>query len=360
MPDTETVVAAKSLPAAPELQDPSLQSLRRSCQRKQPYLTKAETAWLYVAFPCSPGIRHSLGKTSQGSADSCASPWMPSSAAAACRGSRSSGSCSSYSLPLSVHLLQDSQPSTQGCSLSPERCPQHGLSSEIAAGKSGSGRGAEPCPWAEDQECLFPIQHAKAPSPAKPQCLFLPLASKGWQQKHVRGRRSSVKEGSGFLLGLCDLFWFGKNRDVQRCSKCTARLFPLPQQQNKPCGLLQSQEIGAQSHSPAFGCWGGTRNPAPGSRCLCLFARKIYVQPWNLTMGALSSSPASLGCSSCCGMGTIFLQLAAAEPSCLGVHGLGVMSAMPLATRIPLTLLTSLLREASTEKELLGQSQEKG
>lgn len=59
-------------------------------------------------------------------------------------------------------------------------------------------------------------------------------------------------------------------------------------------------------------------------------------------------------------MGTIFLQLAAAEPSCLGVHGLGVMSAMPLATRIPLTFLTSLLGEASTEKELLGQSQEKG
>lgn len=58
-------------------------------------------------------------------------------------------------------------------------------------------------------------------------------------------------------------------------------------------------------------------------------------------------------------MGTIFLELAAAEPSCLGVHELGVMSAMPLATKIPLTL-TSLLREASTEKELLGQDQEKG
>lgn len=57
------------------------------------------------------------------------------------------------------------------------------------------------------------------------------------------------------------------------------------------------------------------------------------------------SSPASLGYSSCCGMGTIFIQLAAAEPSCLGVHGLGVMSAMPLATRTPLTL-TSVLREA--------------
>lgn len=137
-----------------------------------------------------------------------------------------------------MDLLQDSQPSTQGCSLSPEWCPQHGMSSEITAGKSGSGRGAEPCPQAEDQEFLFPIRHAKALSPAKPQGLFLPLASKGWQQKHVQGRRSSVKEGSGFLLGLCDLFWFGKNRDVQRCSQCTARLFPLPQQQNKPHGLL--------------------------------------------------------------------------------------------------------------------------
>lgn len=52
VPDTETAVAAKSLPAAPELQDPSLQSLRRSCQQKQPYLTKAETAWLYVASLC--------------------------------------------------------------------------------------------------------------------------------------------------------------------------------------------------------------------------------------------------------------------------------------------------------------------
>lgn len=107
------------------------------------------------------------------------------------------------------------------------------MSSEVAAGKSGSGRGAEPRPRAEDQECLFPIRHAKALSPAKPQCLFLPLASEGWQQKHVRGRRSSVKEGSGFLLGLCDLFWFGKKRHVQRCSQCTARLFPLPQQQEQ-------------------------------------------------------------------------------------------------------------------------------
>lgn len=52
VPDTETAVAAKSLPAAPELQDPSQQSLRRSCQQKQPYLTKAETAWLYVASLC--------------------------------------------------------------------------------------------------------------------------------------------------------------------------------------------------------------------------------------------------------------------------------------------------------------------
>lgn len=45
-------------------------------------------------------------------------------------------------------------------------------------------------------------------------------------------------------------------------------------------------------------------------------------------------------------MATVFPQLAAAEPSCPGVHGLGVMSAMPLATRIPLTL-TSLLREGA-------------
>lgn len=75
--------------------------------------------------------------------------------------------------------------------------------------------------------------------------------------------------------------------------------------------------------------------------------------------GTLSSSPGSPGYSSCCGMGTIFLQLAAAEPSCFGVHGLGVMSAVPLAMRIPLTL-TSLLGEASTEKEQLGHGQEKG
>lgn len=78
MPDTETEVAAKSLPAAPELQDPSLQSLRRSCQQNQPYLTKAETAWLYMASFCLPLLpwNHSLGKASQGSADSCASPWI--------------------------------------------------------------------------------------------------------------------------------------------------------------------------------------------------------------------------------------------------------------------------------------------
>lgn len=50
--DTETAGAAKSLSAAPELQDPSLQSLRRSCQQKQPYLSKAETAWLYRASLC--------------------------------------------------------------------------------------------------------------------------------------------------------------------------------------------------------------------------------------------------------------------------------------------------------------------
>lgn len=133
--------------------------------------------------------------------------------------------------------------------------------------------------------------------------------------------------------------------------------FHCPQQQNRPRGLLQTQETGAQSHRPAFGCWGGSRNPAPGSLCLCLFVRKIYVQPWNLTVET-PCLPA-LGYSSCCGMGTIFLQLAAAEPSCLGVHGLGIMSAMPLAMRIPLTL-TSLHRKAGTEKELLGQGQEKG
>lgn len=172
--------------------------------------------------------------------------------------------------PLAWISCRIHSPAPRGASLSPEQCSQHGMSSKIAAGKSGSERGAEPCPWAEDQECLFPIQHAKALNPAKPKCLFLPLASKGWQQKHVRGRRSSVEEGSGFLLGLSDLFWFGKNRHVQRCSQCTSRLFPLPQQQNRLCGLLQTQETGAQSHNRAFGCWGGTRNPAPGSAFACL------------------------------------------------------------------------------------------
>lgn len=116
-------------------------------------------------------------------------------------------------------------------------------------------------------------------------------------------------------------------------------MFQLPQQQNKPCGLLQTEETGAQSHSPAFGCWDGTSgNPAPGSRCLRLFARKIYLQLWSLTMGTLSSSPGSLGYRSCCVMGTVFLLLTAAEPSSPRARGLGVISAMPLALRIPLTL----------------------
>lgn len=75
MPDTETAIAAKSLSAAPELQDPSLQSLRRSCQQKQPYLTKAETAWLYTASLCLsllPWDQAFFGN--QGSTNSCASP----------------------------------------------------------------------------------------------------------------------------------------------------------------------------------------------------------------------------------------------------------------------------------------------
>ena len=96
---------------------------------------------------------------------------------------------------------------------------------------------------------------------------------------------------------------------------------------------------GNWSPEPAFGCWDGTSgNPAPGSRCLCLFARKNYLQPWSLAMGTLSSSPGSLGYRSCCVMGTVFLLLTAAEPSSPGACGLGVISAMPLAMRIPLTL----------------------
>lgn len=70
---------------------------------------------------------------------------------------------------------------------------------------------------------------------------------------------------------------------------------------------------------------------------------------------ALSSSPGSLGYSSCCGMGTFFLQLAAAEPSCFGVHGLGVVSAVPLAMRIPLTL-TSLLEKHAQRRSCWGRA----
>lgn len=51
------------------------------------------------------------------------------------------------------------------------------MSTKTAAGEPGSGHGAQPWPRAGDQECLFPIQPAKALNPAKPQCLFLPLAS---------------------------------------------------------------------------------------------------------------------------------------------------------------------------------------
>lgn len=47
--------------------------------------------------------------------------------------------------------------------------------------------------------------------------------------------------------------------------------------------MWPSSARGNWSHSPAFGCWGGTSaNPALRSQCLCLFARKIYVQPWSL------------------------------------------------------------------------------
>lgn len=128
-------------------------------------------------------------------------------------------------------------------------------------------------------------------------------------------------------------------------------MFQLPQQQNKPCGLLQSEETGAQSHSPAFGCWDGTSgNPAPGSRCLRLFARKIYLQLWSLTMGTLSSSPGSLGYRSYCAMGTVFLLLTAAEPSSPRARGLGVIPAMPLAMRIPLTLSSPLSLEKQAQR----------
>lgn len=259
--------------------------------------------------------------------------------------------------PLAWISCRIHSPAPRGASLSPEQCSQHGMSSKIAAGKSGSERGAEPCPWAEDQECLFPIQHAKALNPAKPQCLFLPLASKGWQQKHVQGRRSSVEEGSGFLLGLSDLFWFGKNRRAEMLTMHIKAVSTAPAAEQT---LWPPSDTGNWSPEPQLSLWLlGWNQKSSSWECLCLFARKIYVQPRNLAMGALSSSPGSLGYSSCCGTETIFPQLAAAEPSFLGVHGLGIMSAMPLAMRIPLTL-TSLLRKAGMEKELLRQGQEKG
>lgn len=167
-----------------------------------------------------------------------------------------------------------------------------------------------------------------------------------------------MKEGSGFVLGLCDLFWFGKNRDVQRCSQCTARLFPLPQQQTNLVASFSHKELEprATAQPLAAGVEPGIQLLGVGAFA-CLQGK--FMCSHGTSLCALSSSPGSLGYSSCCGMGTIFLQLAAAEPSCFGVHGLGVVSAVPLAMRIPLTL-TSLLGEASTEKELLGQGQEKG
>ena len=69
-------------------------------------------------------------------------------------------------------------------------------------------------------------------------------------------------------------------------------------------------------------------------------------------MGTLSSSPGSLGYRSCCVMGTVFLLLTAAEPSSPGACGLGVISAMPLAMRIPLTLSSppSLEKQAQRTK----------
>lgn len=48
--------------------------------------------------------------------------------------------------------------------------------------------------------------------------------------------------------------------------------------------------------------------------------------------------------------GTVFLLLAAAEPSSPGAHGLGLISAMPLAVRIPLTPSSSPSLEKQAQR----------
>lgn len=103
VPDTETAVAAKSLSATTELQNPSLQALRRSCQQNQPYLTKAETAWLYMASLCLSLLLWNwafFGKSLSGQHQLLCFPLDVKLSSAACRSSHSSGCCSSYSLSL--------------------------------------------------------------------------------------------------------------------------------------------------------------------------------------------------------------------------------------------------------------------
>lgn len=89
-----------------------------------------------------------------------------------------------------------------------------------------------------------------------------------------------------------------------------------PAAEKNPMTSLSQRKLEPRVTAQPLGAWDGTSgDPAPGSQCLRLFARKLQLQPWSLTMGTLSSSPASLGYRSCCVMGTVFLLLAVADPS---------------------------------------------
>lgn len=112
-PATETGGAAKCLPAASELQDPSPAQAQQSLGGQLLAITalfKQRGGSLALHGPPSlslPPCSHTyLGK---------------SFLRAACWGSRRAGSCPSSSLPPSLGFLQGSQPGTQGC------CPSPGM-----------------------------------------------------------------------------------------------------------------------------------------------------------------------------------------------------------------------------------------
>lgn len=216
-----------------------------------------------------------------------------------------------------------------------------------------------PVPGLRTKNASFPSDKPRLctlPNPSICSCIWQARDGKKSMCKAERG--VPVKEGSTFLLVLRDLYWFRNNRDVLRLlTMLSEGVSALPAAEET---LWPSSVRGNWSPEPQPSLWllgwnqwkSSSRESVPLPVCKeNLFAsvepyhRHLVLQPW-----VSRYRP-------CWVRGSVLL--AAAEPRSPRARGLGVTSAVPLALRIPLTALTACLREASTEHELLGQSQER-